>query len=499
MIHIGVSCGFHDAGMAVVDDTGEVLFAGHSERYTKKKHDKNLSKDIVIDALNYMPAYGNVQLYYYERPWLKKIRELISGEFSRGLSSPLDSKKIIGEEFLSALKYKKPVKNMPHHKCHAAAGFQTSPYKEATVVVIDAIGEIDCATIWHAQYDKNGTAKYKRLWSSRYPNSIGLYYSAMTHRIGLRPLDEEYILMGMAAYGAPQYTKAIEREFGGNNTSLTFKKNAHIGIEKSFLATADDFDIAASTQEYVETLITNVMNKARAIGKSNNLVYSGGVALNCSANRLLGDYFTNIWIMPNPGDCGNALGAAALGYGKKLNWKNAFLGHDITGAYPVKETVKALKKDKIVGIASGRAEFGPRALGTRSLLADPRGDTIKDKVNEIKKRQKFRPFAPMILEELVHDYFEMPMGWNSSPYMQVTAPCKHPNKFPAIIHADGTSRVQTVPNDGTGIRRLLEAWYKETGCPILLNTSLNIRGEPMVNDRSDADRFEKLYNCRVIS
>lgn len=388
---------------------------------------------------------------------------------------------------------------MPHHKCHAAAGFQTSPYNEATVVVIDAIGEIDCATIWHAYYDKNGTAKYKRLWSSRYPNSIGLYYSAMTHRIGLRPLDEEYILMGMAAYGKPQYTKAIEREFGGNNDSLTFKTNAHAGIAKSFLASADDFDIAASTQEYVETLITNVMNKARVIGKSNNLVYSGGVALNCSANRLLGDYFTNIWIMPNPGDCGNSLGAAALGYGKKLNWKNAFLGTDITGLYPVTETIKALKKDKIVGIASGRAEFGPRALGTRSLLADPRGPKIKDKVNEIKKRQKFRPFAPMILEELVHEYFDMPVGWDNSPYMQVTAPCKYPDKFPAIIHADGTSRVQTVPDDGTGIRRLLEAWYKETGCPILLNTSLNIRGEPMVNDRSDADRFEKLYNCRVIS
>ena len=171
----------------------------------------------------------------------------------------------------------------------------------------------------------------------------------------------------------------------------------------------------------------------------------------------------------------------------------------VTGVYPVTETLKALKKDKIVGIASGRAEFGPRALGTRSLLADPRGPKIKAEVNKIKKRQQFRPFAPMILEELVDEYFDMPKNWKNSPYMQVTAPCKHPKKFPAIVHKDGTSRVQTVPKDSTGIRRLLEAWYRETGCPILLNTSLNVRGEPMVNDRSDADRFEKLYGVHVIS
>lgn len=499
MIHIGVSCGFHDAGMAVVNDQGDILFAGHSERYTKKKHDKNLCAEIAKDAQHYFSDHEKKQLYYYERPWIKAIREIISGQRFRGLGSPLSSKKIIGKEFLDALSYKGRVKNMPHHKCHAAAGFQTSPFQEATVVVIDAIGEIDCATIWHAYYDKKGNAQYKRLWSSTYPNSIGLYYSAMTHRVGLRPLDEEYILMGMAAYGKPKYVEEIERKFGGNNEKLEFKLNAHAGVEKSFLDGADEFDIAASSQSYVEQLITNVMQRALWMGKSGNLVYSGGVALNCSANRLLGQYFNDIWIMPNPGDCGNALGAAALGYGKKLNWKNAFLGTDITGIYPVQKMIEALKEDKIAGIASGRAEFGPRALGTRSLLADPRGPEIKDKVNEIKRRQKFRPFAPMILEELVDDYFDMPMGWKTSPYMQVTAPCKFPEQFPAIIHKDGSSRVQTVPKDGSGIRRLLEAWYEETGCPILLNTSLNIRGEPMVNDRSDADRFEKLYNTRVIS
>jgi carbamoyltransferase len=152
-----------------------------------------------------------------------------------------------------------------------------------------------------------------------------------------------------------------------------------------------------------------------------------------------------------------------------------------------------------VGVASGRAEFGPRALGNRSLLADPRGKEIKDQVNDIKRRQQFRPFAPVILEELADQYFDMPRGFDTSRYMQSIARCRLPDLFPAIIHHDGTSRVQTVPKDGSGIRELLEKWFVMTGCPMLLNTSLNIRGEPMVNDRTDADRFEQLYGVRVVS
>jgi carbamoyltransferase len=241
------------------------------------------------------------------------------------------------------------------------------------------------------------------------------------------------------------------------------------------------------------------MLRAEEIGKSRNLVYMGGVALNCKANDLLGPYFKDIWIMPNPGDCGSSLGAAALSYGRRLSWKNAYLGTDIPGAYPIKDLLSELLTNKIVGVANGRAEFGPRALGNRSLLADPRGTNIKDRVNEIKQRQQFRPFAPVILEELVDEYFDMPVGFKTSPYMQVVAYCRQPKKFPAIIHADRTSRVQTVGKDGSGIRQLLEAWYEWTGCPMLLNTSLNIRGEPMVNDRRDADRFEKLYGVRVLS
>jgi carbamoyltransferase len=204
--------------------------------------------------------------------------------------------------------------------------------------------------------------------------------------------------------------------------------------------------------------------------------------------------------MPNPGDCGSSLGAAALAYGGRVNWQHPYLGTDIPGPYPVGGLMNELLTRQIVGVASGRAEFGPRALGNRSLLADPRGSEIKDRVNEIKRRQKFRPFAPVILQEHANDYFEMPMGFATSPYMQVIAKCRHPEQFPAIIHVDGTSRVQTVSeNCGSGIRQLLESWYAQTGCPMLLNTSLNIRGEPMVDDRADADRFEQLYNVKVVS
>jgi carbamoyltransferase len=496
MNYIGISCGFHDAGLSVVNDKGEILFAGHSERYSKYKHDKDLCIDLINDATQYVA--GSFQLQYYEKPWLKALRQIRAGQ----RPGPFSMTSIVGHANMEALALKRTgkIKTHVHHKTHAAAGFQTSPFDRATVVVIDAIGELDCISIWDASYDSNGYAQYKKLWGKKYPNSIGMMYSAMTKRVGLHPMDEEYILMGMAAYGHPVYANSIDSELISDRTNLEFMRNLHVGVDDDFLGSdADHMDIAASTQALTESLIKIVMSKARYLGHSKNLVYGGGVALNCLANRVLGDYFENIWIVPNPGDAGNSLGAAALGYGKKLVWRDAFLGHEIPGNYPIDNVIKELHTNKMVGVASGRAEFGPRALGNRSLLADPRGPEIKDKVNEIKRRQKFRPFAPIILEEHVHQYFDMPRNWNNSRYMQVIATCRHPDLFPAIAHADGTSRVQTVPKDESGIRQLLEQWYKETGCPMLLNTSLNIRGEPMVNDRNDADRFEKLYNLTVCS
>jgi carbamoyltransferase len=492
MNYVGISAGFHDAAVSVVDQAGNILFAGHSERYSKKKHDKDLCDDLVVDALKHADS-RSVEYHYYERPWIKTMRQIYSGE---GFQWPTWNR-LLGPayEFLGRPR----MHTHSHHLCHAAAGFQTSAFDEATVVIIDAIGEFDTITIWDASYDSHGHAQYKKLWSQHYPHSIGLMYSAMTKRVGLEPLDEEYILMGMAAYGEPKYLREMQQAFLNPREKLQFTQNLHVGVDDDFLPHADPMDIACSVQLVAEQLIRNVLGRARGVGRSRNLVYGGGVALNCVANRMLGDYYERIWIMPNPGDAGNSLGAACLGYGRKVTWDNSFLGHNIPGDYPVNAILDHLLTDKIVGVASGRAEFGPRALGNRSLLADPRGYSIKNRVNEIKRRQKFRPFAPVILEEYVNDYFEMPYGFKNSRYMQTTANCLKPDLFPAIVHVDGTSRVQTVPKDGSGIRELLEKWYFMTNCPMLLNTSLNIRGEPMVNDRKDADRFERLYGVKVCS
>jgi carbamoyltransferase len=482
---LGISGGFHDAAAALITTQGDIVFAGHAERYSKRKNDRDIHPGLLAEFCDYELD----TVAYYERPWLKQLRRLRSGEGIDWRNTT--TQQVIRNQLGPWLSYlPQHIHSYPHHLSHAAAGFQTSPFDRATVVVIDAIGEFDTATIYGAEYDARGRAVYNRLWRQRYPRSVGLFYSAVTARIGLHPMDEEYITMGMAAYGEPCYVEELR---------TLLQENLHVGIDPEFLPSASNADIAASAQVLTEQLIYNIMRRARDFEWSRNLVYQGGVALNCLANRKLGDYFENVWIMPCPGDAGSSIGAAALAYGGRVNWKDAYLGTAIPGEYPVAACVNSLLSDRICGVASGRAEFGPRALGNRSLLADPRGPDIKDQVNAIKRRQQFRPFAPVILAEHCDEFFSMPSGFSHSPYMQSVAHCRDPGATPAIVHVDGTSRVQTVARDGSGIRRLLEAWYATTGCPMLLNTSLNIRGEPMVNDRADADRFETLYGVRVHS
>ena len=493
---LGISSGFHDAAASVINKNGDILFAAHSERSSRKKHDPTLDESLIHDIL-VLTNFNIQKVAYHENPLLKKTRELYAGQLiehkgwtaKRYLLSSCPALTVLANHDV-------PFVSTTHHLSHAAAGFQTSPFNEATVVVIDAIGEWDTVGIYAASYNKKGIAKYKKLWSQKYPNSIGLLYSAFTQRLGLRPGDEEYIVMGMAGYGKPTHAAKIINDYV--NIDFTLKENVHCGIPDDYLQDANEFDIASSIQFVAEQMISGIMRKAYSFKYSSNLVYMGGVALNCLANRNLGNYFENVWVMPNPGDAGSSLGAAAYAYGKKINWQNPYLGHNINKPYPVQDLICTLQTDKIAGVANGRAEFGPRALGNRSLLADPRGNDIKDRVNDIKRRQQFRPFAPVILEEHVDDYFNMPQHSKTSPYMQVVAKCKFPEQFPAIIHVDGTSRVQTVAkNCGSGIRELLEEWYRVTECPMLLNTSLNIRCEPMVNTWADAIRFQETYNVKV--
>jgi carbamoyltransferase len=492
--YLGMSAGFHDSAITLINEAGDIVFAGHSERYSKQKNDAEIHPDLLRE----LRGYRIDTMALHERPWVKQLRCWRAGQ---GIDwNNITARQVILNQTRPWLpNWPAHIRTYNHHLSHAAAGFQTSPYDRATVVVIDAIGEFDTISIWGAEYDSKGKAVYKRLWGQRYPHSIGLFYSAITERIGLHPLDEEYITMGMAGWGQPNVHRLMSDTLIKSLKNIEFSENLHIGLDSEWMSFAKNENIAASAQKLCEDLIYSVMRRAKEFNWSPNLVYMGGVALNCLANRNLGNFFENIWIMPNPGDAGSSLGAAALAYGKRINWHNAYLGHEIPGKYPVDALVDSLLRDRIVGVASGRAEFGPRALGNRSLLADPRGPDIKDRVNEIKRRQKFRPFAPVILAEHASEFFDMPRGFSSSPYMQSVAVCRDPDSFPAIVHVDGTSRVQTVAADGSGIRQLLEAWHKATGCPMLLNTSLNIRGEPMVNNRADADRFEQLYGVKVCS
>jgi carbamoyltransferase len=476
VIEWGISAAAHDAALTVVEGD-EILFASHAERYSGIKNDKHLNADQINAALKFGKPD---KIHWYEKPKLRAMRRFLAGQgivrFS--VRQYLEQFGLVGI----------PVEFAYHHESHAAAGFYTSPFDDAAVLVVDAIGEFDTVTIWNASGEK-----MKKIWSMEYPKSVGLFYSAMTQRVGLKPNEDEYILMGMAAYGKNKY--------GLELLNLYNEENLHRGCQwwKPELNTEQDhYDIAASAQWVYEVLFRDLIVRTGNLTnwKQRNLVIMGGCALNCSANSIAIEYFPNVWIMPNPGDAGSSLGAIAANNRRKLNWKGPYLGENIETEYPVEKLLTYLLEHGIVGVASGRAEFGPRALGNRSLLADPTRSDIKDRVNEIKRRQKFRPFAPVILELYAAEYFDMPV--EISPYMQFTARCKFPTRFPAIVHADGTSRVQTVNKEQhPGLFELLTKWYEKTGCPMLLNTSLNIKGFPMVNDEKDAEAFQNMYKVAV--
>jgi carbamoyltransferase len=491
---LGINCLNHDAAMAVVDGC-DILWAAHSERYSKIKNDHYLNWDIVNEAMSYGPFD---RVIYYEKPWLKKRRQAKAGQWSEVFSKENLPSHYLKQFGITIDEY------IEHHRSHAAGSFFTSPFNDAIVLCVDAIGEWETTTIWKAK--GNVLEKFD---SMQYPHSLGLLYSAFTKRVGLKPAEEEYILMGMSAYGQPKFRDDIYRDFL-DYKSLHLKRNVHRGIG-DWMPDADPMDLAASIQKVIEeclttlwqwstTAIPNGQHAVSKYGELRNICYSGGVALNCVANNILMNkkIYDQSWIMPNPGDAGSSLGCIAASMSRHLKWKHPFLGYNIEGEYPIDSLIKELETNKMVGVANGRAEFGPRALGNRSLLADPRGPEIKDLVNRIKRRQEFRPFAPAILEEDVHDYFTLPKGVKNTPYMQFTAACTHGKDFPAIIHHDGTSRVQTVSKaDNPGFYQLLKTWKEKTGCPILLNTSLNIKGQPIVNDRADAQAFEDKYGVRV--
>jgi carbamoyltransferase len=484
---VGVSALAHDAAIAVMRDS-EIVFAAHAERYSHTKNDRLLNHAIVDEALTYA---GEVErVVYYERPLLKKTRQLRAGQLG-------SIRTISPRSYLKQFPQlgRCPLIIVPHHRSHAAGAYFTSPYREAAVVVVDAIGEWQTLSVWRGSGNR-----LTRIHSVNYPHSIGLLYSAFTQRAGLKPNEEEYILMGMAAYGEPRYRDLIRDELIADWSAPVFRlrRALHTGLGNWHPEITDNESLACSVQSVIEEYLLRLFTWVAATIPARNLVYTGGVALNCVFNGKLAEkgLFDSVWIPPNPGDAGSALGAVLADHGDSVRWPGPYLGHDIRRELDVGRAAKELAAGRIIGLANGRAEYGPRALGNRSLLADPRRPDTKDRVNVIKRRQRFRPFAPAIMVEYANEYFEMPTV--ETPYMQYVVRCRDPGAYPAICHVDGTSRVQTVSREqNPTFYSLLEMFRDITGCPMLLNTSLNIRGEPLVNTWEDALRFGRFYDIPI--
>ena len=487
MRYVGYSEFYHDAGLAIINEDGVVEFATHGERYSKKKNDPNIPK-VLWDMVR-----EDDHVSFYEDHVAKfDMRGGFDGHAT--LEYPKDA------EFDA---------HHLHHESHCASAFYTRPWesKDDTVLVsIDGVGELQTAVI----YDSN----FNLIKEWHYPKSVGLVYTLTTKFLGLRPLEDEYVVMGLSAYHetcpkskaitdwlirwydnlsdlAPEVSLGIA--VGGEHSQreqdrLRFRRE----FERRILSVEDKV-AARATQDFADYAIMKIMTEASKYGKK--LCYSGGCAQNVVINSRLFELFDEVHIACSPTDAGSGLGTAARSWSKatgkdKLVW-SPYCGYDIERQVDPSEIVDHLLSHKVCGIANGKAEFGPRALGNRSLIADVRYD-VQDTVNGIKRRQKYRPFAPAILEEYAEEYFSGPMN----DHMQFTSKALH--DYAPVTHVDGTARVQIVKKDCESIfRKVIEEYHDRTGVPMLLNTSLNIRGRPMVNDEHDADLWEQKYDVKV--
>lgn len=474
MRYCGISEFFHDAGIAFITDQGDIEFAAHAERYSKFKNDPKLPDNL----MGMIQKNDHVSFYEDHKIRLKYVPDTIHEDI---------------RIYFNTMNFDNIVQ---HHVSHAALGYYTRPWesKEDTVILtIDGAGEYQTFGI----YDH----KFNLLHEDIIPKSIGYYYTLTTKILGLKQLEDEYVVMGLSSYGTPVVGEEICNFYDEFNTKFNnqiierlAERGKVLGFLNSIYKNLQPKDIAASVQYFAEKKILEKVKLARRYGSK--LIYSGGVAQNVVANSLINPLFDDMWIPTAPTDAGSSLGCAAYSYGQitgrdKINWKDPYLGYNIKREINPKEVVNHLLEHTYCGIANGRAEFGPRALGNRSLIADVRYD-VKDTVNKIKCRQKYRPFAPAILEEFADQYFKGPMN----EYMQYTSKALHDYK--SVTHIDGTARVQVVKKDCKSIiRPILEEYYERTGVPMLLNTSLNIRGMPMVNDEKDAEDWEKKYKVKV--
>lgn len=525
-LHIGVNAYFHDSALAVME-SGRLLFAAQEERYSRVKFDNSAPRNALRAALDQLGVHMNdiSGLAYFEDP-VKKLERLTCAHSSHDRLSALckrwDRLHLPAELLSVELGCSVPIKIYDHHKCHAAFSYFSSGFADALVMVCDGVGEWDTFTAWSAE-----DGKLEKIGDVRFPVSLGLFYAAMTAFLGLRPNADEYKMMGMAPYGTPRFLDKIGQLLSAADGHFTidlsridvFDMRNSTGIAELLGQPARlsfeplkqiHFDIAASVQIALEQALLSLCTHYKKLTGHQRLCLGGGVSLNCVANAKIRDsgLFQQMWVPPAVDDPGNAIGAAYLmacedgqkpaplvtpflgssysdgEVGVYLNCIGAcYTEFDLEDLYD--RTASLLADGKVIGWFQGRAEFGARALGARSILADPRRAGMRDHVNaKIKHRESFRPFAPICLLDRAHEFF---LSGLANPFMTSTVQTKDPSSLPAVTHIDGSARLQTVDrNDGSMISGVLTAFEAATGVPLLLNTSFNLADEPIVGSPADA-------------
>lgn len=563
---LGLSFFYHDSAAALVQN-GNILAAAQEERFTRKKHDSSFPSNSISFVLKHagLSHIDNVDLIaFYDDPSLKFRRICESylanapqgGESFPDVADVWTSRKLFVERFIrKQLAFRGKVMFVKHHLSHAASAFFPSPYKRAAVLVVDGVGEWDTTSYWTGNLGRLSLCS-----SISFPHSLGLFYSALTYFAGFKVNSGEYKLMGLAPYGKPKYTDLFLRNLIDIKDDGSFRLNMeyfdHVVGTKATTnkleillgrtprkpespITQDDMDIARSTQVVLELAMTKIARHVRRSTGERFLCMAGGVALNCVSNGVISrqNIFDEIWIQPAAGDAGGALGAAlyanfeenGMTRGPDIDGdaqSGTYLGpeygdpevfeflqaYDIPHESPpdLADAVAGLLADQqIIGWFNGRMEFGPRALGSRSILGDARDPEMQKKMNlKIKFRESFRPFAPAVLEEYAHEWFDLKQ---KSPYMLLVSsvlpekripsqnmeadlpPMQRLNvarsAVPAITHLDYSARLQTISKKtNPKFHQLISSFYKITGCPMVINTSFNVRGEPIVCTPEDAYR-----------
>jgi len=563
---LGISAFYHDSAACIVKD-GEIFAAAQEERFTRKKHDFSFP----VHAIHYCLKEAGITskeldyVGFYDKPFIKFERILYTylsyapwgvRSFLKAMPLWLKQKLYMKNFIHQELDYDGEIIFTEHHESHAAAAFYPSPFDEAAILTMDGVGE--WATSSFGKGSGNRVDLFKEI---RFPHSLGLLYSAFTYYTGFRVNSGEYKLMGLAPYGEPKYADLIRQELIDIKDDGSFKLNmkyfnycagltmTNEKFHKLFggpprkpesKITQKDMDVARSIQEVTEEVMLKMANHVHEVTGLENLCLAGGVALNCVGNGkiLRESQFKNIWIQPAAGDAGSALGVAlfvwyryldnprSVGNGKDKQ-KGSYLGpqfsdkeievfakennavyEKLNESEIAKRVAEFIADEKVVGFFQGRMEFGPRALGSRSILGDARSTEMQSVMNlKIKFRESFRPFAPSVLEEECSKYFEME---GVSPYMLLVAPVSDSkinsesqkdnsvgidrlkvkrSEVPAITHVDYSARIQTVSEETNPLYyKTIKAFYDKTGCPVIINTSFNIRGEPIVCTPQDAYR-----------